>query len=321
MLIKSKIKEEMKNIEVTVATNTETSEIVADILYELGSNGVAIYDTEDVESMLKSDIIWDYIDEKLLKKSEIVTVKGYYDTENISDILLELDSALEKLRNNSLSAVGSLEVTTMEIDDQDWVNVWRKYYKPIHTGRIVVVPNWIKYEPKDGETPIFIDSGMAFGTGEHETTRLCLELLSELDTSGKDVLDIGTGSGILGIAAAALGAKSVFMSDLDIVAVESAKKNLALNTVVSDVTIKQCDLLSETDISGDIVLANITADILIRLSKDIKEHMRPSGYLIISGIIHMRADDVRGAFLAAGLKLDTERVDGEWRAMRFVREN
>lgn len=321
MLIKSKIKEEMKNIEVTVATNTETSEIVADILYELGSNGVAIYDTEDVESMLKSDIIWDYIDEKLLKKSEIVTVKGYYDTENISDILLELDNALEKLRNNSLSAVGSLEVTTMEIDDQDWVNVWRKYYKPIHTGRIVVVPNWIKYEPKDGETPIFIDSGMAFGTGEHETTRLCLELLSELDTSGKDVLDIGTGSGILGIAAAALGAKSVFMSDLDIVAVESAKKNLALNTVVSDVTIKQCDLLSETDISGDIVLANITADILIRLSKDIKEHMRPSGYLIISGIIHMRADDVRGAFLSSGLKLDTERVDGEWRAMRFVRKS
>lgn len=311
----------MKNIEVTVATNTETSEIVADILYELGSNGVAIYDTEDVESMLKSDIIWDYIDEKLLKKSEIVTVKGYYDVEIISDILLELDSALEKLRNNSLSAVGSLEVTTMEIDDQDWVNVWRKYYKPIHTGRIVVVPNWIKYEPKDGETPIFIDSGMAFGTGEHETTRLCLELLSELDTSGKDVLDIGTGSGILGIAAAALGAKSVFMSDLDIVAVESAKKNLALNTVVSDVTIKQCDLLSETDISGDIVLANITADILIRLSKDIKEHMRPSGYLIISGIIHMRADEVRNAFLSSGLKLDTERVDGEWRAMRFVRES
>lgn len=311
----------MKNIEVTVATNTEASEIVADILYELGSNGVAIYDTEDVESMLKSDIIWDYIDEKLLKKSEIVTVKGYYDAENISDILLELDSALENLRNNSLSAVGSLEVTTMEIDDQDWMNVWRKYYKPIHTGRIVVVPNWIKHEPKDGETPIFIDSGMAFGTGEHETTRLCLELLSELDTSDKDVLDIGTGSGILGIAAAALGAKSVFMSDLDIVAVESAKKNLALNTVKADVTIKQCDLLSEADISGDIILANITADILIRLSKEIKEHMRPSGYLIISGIIHMRADDVRNAFLAAGLRLDTERTIGEWRAMRFVRES
>lgn len=310
----------MKNIEVTVATNTETSEIVADILYELGSNGVAIYDTEDVESMLKSDIIWDYIDEKLLKKSEIVTVKGYYDAENISDILLELDSALENLRNNSLSAVGSLEVTTRAVDDEDWVNEWRKYYKPIHTGRIVVVPNWIKYEPKDGETPIFIDSGMAFGTGEHETTRLCLELLSELDASAKDVLDIGTGSGILGIAAAALGANSVFMSDLDIVAVESAKKNLALNTVKSDVTIKQCDLLSKADISGDIILANITADILIRLSKEIKEHMRPSGYLIISGIIHMRADDVRNAFLDAGLTLDTERVDGEWRAMRFVRE-
>lgn len=310
----------MKNIEVTVATNTEASEIVADILYELGSNGVAIYDTEDVETMLKSDIIWDYIDEKLLKKSEIVTVKGYYGAENISEILLELDSALENLRNNSLSAVGSLEVTTRAVDDEDWVNEWRKYYKPIHTGRIVVVPNWIKYEPKESETPIFIDSGMAFGTGEHETTRLCLELLSELDASGKDVLDIGTGSGILGIAAAALGAKSVFMSDLDIVAVESAKKNLSLNTVHSDVTIRQCDLLSEADISGDIILANITADILIRLSKEIKEHMRPSGYLIISGIIHMRADDVRNAFLDAGLTLDTERVDGEWRAMRFVRE-
>lgn len=311
----------MKNIEVTVATNTETSEIVADILYELGSNGVAIYDTGDVESMLKSDIIWDYIDEKLLKKSEIVTVKGYYDAENISGILLELDSALSNLRANAFSGVGSLEVTTREVDDEDWVNVWRKYYKPIHMGRIVVVPNWIKYQPKEGETPIFIDSGMAFGTGEHETTRLCLELLGELEVADKDVLDIGTGSGILGIAAAALGAKSVFMSDLDIVAVESANKNLALNTVKSDVAIKQCDLLSEADISGDIVLANITADILIRLSKDIKEHMRPSGYLIISGIIHMRADDVRGAFLGAGLKLDTERTNGEWRAMRFVREN
>lgn len=311
----------MKNIEVTVATNTETSEVVADILYELGSNGVAIYDTEDVESMLKSDIIWDYIDENLLKKNEIVTVKGYYDAENVSSILVELDNALSKLRTNALSGVGSLEVTTREVDDEDWVNVWRKYYKPIHTGRIVVVPNWIKYAPLDGETPIFIDSGMAFGTGEHETTRLCLELLSELEVAEKDVLDIGTGSGILGIAAAALGAKSVFMSDLDNVAVESANKNLALNSVKSEVNIKQCDLLSETDIYGDIILANITADILIRLSKEIKEHMRPSGFLIISGIIHMRADDVRGAFLAVGLKLDTERIDGEWRAMRFVRES
>lgn len=311
----------MKNIEVTVATNTETSEIIADILYELGSNGVAIYDTEDVEAMLKSDIIWDYIDENLLKKSEIVTVKGYYDAESIGQVLVDLDSALLRLRENALGGVGSLEVTTRAVDDKDWVNVWRKYYKPIHTGRIVVVPNWIKYDALESETPIFIDSGMAFGTGEHETTRLCLELLSELEVSDKDVLDIGTGSGILGIAAAALGAKSVFMSDLDIVAVESAKKNLALNNVKSAVTIKQCDLLSETDISGDIILANITADILIRLSNEIKEHMRPSGYLIISGIIHMRADDVRGAFLGAGLRLDTERIDGEWRAMRFIRES
>lgn len=309
----------MKSVEICINTNTVGSELAADILFDNGSSGVAIYDSADVAELIKSDIIWDYIDESLLVTCQSVLVKGYVPKENFDTLYPLIMDGLDKLQERSEEYLGSLEVTCAEVDDEDWLNTWKKFYKPIKIGRVTVVPKWLKYECTCDEKIVFIDPGMAFGTGEHESTQLCIELLQELDVEGKSVLDIGTGSGILGIAAARLGASSVLMSDIDEVAVKAAKTNAACNDLAAcDVTIKQCDLVKDGTARGQIVLANITADILIKLSNDIARCLDCGGYMIISGIINARYQEVLDAYIAAGLKLDKALVKGEWSALRLV---
>lgn len=309
----------MQNIELTVLTNSFGSELIADILSSNGSNGVAIYDTSDVANLLKSDVIWDYIEDDLLKTSDIVSVKGYFPVDEFKTIYPKIIDDLEILKNNSDVSVGSLELSQTIIDDQNWMEVWKQYYKPIRVGRVVIVPKWLKYNAEKSEQAVYMDPGMAFGTGEHESTKLCLGMLEELDVDGKTVLDIGTGSGILGLAAAKLGASNVIMSDIDPIAVKSAKLNANYNDLgKAEIKILQCDLLEEGKYRGDIVLANITADILIRLSKDLNKCVNEGGKIIISGIIKARYDDVYKAFTDNGFVLDKSQVMGEWCAMRFI---
>ena len=302
--------------EITVNTTTEGSELVAYILEELGSEGVSIYDSSDILELYKSDIIWDYIDENVLKSSEIVKVKGFYNQDEYEKVYLNLLEKLEELKENSPFNLGSLEVSVMDINDEDWVNVWKKYYKPIHINDIVIVPCWLDYQKQENEKVVYLDPGMAFGTGEHESTKLCLTLFSELDTIGKDVLDVGTGSGILGITASVCGAKSVYMSDIDAVAIESCKQNAKLNKL-GDYEIALDDLVATCHKKGDIVFANITADILIKLSKDIIKLVKKDGYIILSGIIKARYDEVLKAYLDSGFTLDKSMVMGEWCGIRF----
>lgn len=303
----------MKFKEITVDTTREGSELVADILCELGSDGVSIFDSEDLKDVLKSNIQWDYVEEHLLVKNEVVRVKGYFDEKaELSEIL---SYRLDELKKNSKLRLGSLEESVSIIDDADWVNEWRKYYKPIKIGDVVIVPSWIKYERNGSERIVRMEPGMAFGTGTHESTHMCIELLTSLDPTGKTVIDVGTGSGILGITAAVMGAKEVYMYDIDDIAVKAAKENARLNGVEEKTFVENADLLNKNSGKGDIVLANITADVLISLSESLTANIRDDAKIILSGIIKSRRNDVIKAYESRGYNIVKFIEEGEWNAL------
>lgn len=302
----------MKSKEITILTNTQGAELVANILEELGSNGVSIYDTSDLAELIKSDIIWDYVDESLLIKNEIVKVSGYFKEDDA--IEKEIAKKLEFLKDNSPFKLGSLEMTASLVDDTDWLNEWRKYYQPIHAGKIVVVPKWINYPKQDDEYIVKLDPGMAFGTGSHESTFMCLSLLNEIEVKDKTVIDVGTGSGILGIASAVMGARSVEAYDIDDIAVDAARENASLNDIAKVFSADNANLIDKTNNKFDIALANITADILIDLSKSISEYLNKNGKLIISGVIATRKDSVINVFKSKGFSVVKEMAMNDWRA-------
>jgi ribosomal protein L11 methyltransferase len=309
----------MKYFEVTIKTTHECADVIADALFSVGCGGVSIRDKFDIIELYKSEVIWDYIDESLTENTdETVYVKGIIGDENRAETMAALADSVERIRVNSPYPTGSLETTVAELDDEDWKNEWKKYYKPIVTPSVTVVPSWIKYERRAaGERLLYINPGMAFGTGEHETTNMCLTLLDDVDVSGKDVIDVGTGSGILGIAAVLCGAKRAYMCDIDTAAIISARENARLNSVAESTRIEVADLLEKADETADLVFANITADILIKLSKNIVKHINSNGKIILSGIIHARLDDVKAAYAACGLKEIKALHLGEWNAVMY----
>ncbi len=300
----------MNYLQVTVTTTTEGSDIVASLLMDEGSEGVSIIDHKDVEDLIKSDVIWDYIDDSLKIDDKKVFVSGFYDEgKNLSS----LNQKLDLLKANAAVDVGSLETSVSVNRTEDYENVWKQFYTPIEIGeKLVVVPKWLKYSD-NGRNAVYIDPGMAFGTGKHETTSMCLKLLDSTDLQDKTVADMGCGSGILGIAAMKLGAKSCMMNDIDPQAVKAAKENAELNGV--DCTILLGDLKNDGE-QFDVIIANITADVLIRLSSVIESMAKKGTTVILSGIINERADDVVKAY---GKFLLKDRIkDGEWQALRYI---
>ena len=201
------------------------------------------------------------------------------------------------------------------VDGDDWIEIWRKHYKPMKFGNVVVCPAWINYDAAPGEVKILIDSNMAFGTGEHETTSMVLELMQDYIAGARTVIDVGTGSGILGIAAAKLGAKRVFMTDIDYVAVKTAAHNAEENGVKDACEVCLNDLLDEKNVKGELILANITADVLLILSKTIVDHVEDGGVMIMSGIIKSRVDEVIERYSSLGFALEKRRDKGEWIAI------
>ncbi len=300
----------MNYLQVTVTTTTEGSDIVASLLMDEGSEGVSIIDHKDVEDLIKSDVIWDYIDDSLKIDDKKVFVSGFYDEgKNLSS----LNQKLDLLKANAAVDVGSLETSVSVNRTEDYENVWKQFYTPIEIGeKLVVVPKWLKHSD-NGRNAVYIDPGMAFGTGKHETTSMCLKLLDSTDLQDKTVADMGCGSGILGIAAMKLGAKSCMMNDIDPQAVKAAKENAELNGV--DCTILLGDLKNDGE-QFDVIIANITADVLIRLSSVIESMVKKGTTVILSGIINERADDVVKAY---GKFLLKDRIkDGEWQALRYI---
>ena len=298
---------------VTVYTTSAGSELVADILCAAGSEGVGIYDSEDFKSLIDSDIIWDYVDEGALFDSPVVRVAGFFPTD--FDIHI-IRAALDELKERSDGDLGILEVNCEDADADAWIDIWKSYARPIREGKIVILPEWTDcgFKGEQDDIIIRLDPGMAFGTGEHETTRLCLKLLQKVIKRGDRVLDIGTGSGILAIAAAKLGAAEVDACDIDAQAVEACRRNCEVNGVSNTVKVAKADLTECACGKYDVVLGNITADILMRLSKDIGEYTSVGASTVVSGIIHSRAGDVERAYCDAGFSLDETAIDGEWRA-------
>ena len=214
------------------------------------------------------------------------------------------------------------ELTLSGMKEEDWANTWKKYYKPIRIARrLMVVPTWEEYEPQAGDLILKMDPGMAFGTGTHETTRLCATLTEDFMKPGARVLDVGTGSGILAIAASKLGAGEVLAYDIDPVAVRVAQENCDVNGC-ANITCGISDLLAGVDTKGglyDFVCANIVADIIVRMAGDIIRYMKPGGLLAVSGIIDTQADRVRAALEQGGLTHVLTRAENDWNAMLFTR--
>jgi ribosomal protein L11 methyltransferase len=312
----------MQFIELTTYTTTEAAELVSDLMWNYTNYGVAISDPADIRDLKKQvNPKWDYIDDSLLNTTEEVLVKCYISKDIASGLislyLADLEFLAERLAGN-LNA-GSLETVQKEVDGDAWREIWKSHYKPLPMGKIVVCPEWISYEAKKGEEVVTIDSNMAFGTGEHETTSMCIDLLQTRVKAGDTVVDIGTGSGILGISMLKLGAEMAYMTDIDYIAVQSATRNAQNNGVKERCFIGGNEVLSAEGAHGDIVTANITAGVLIMLSDSIKNAVKPNGTLILSGIINSRKEEVLSHFTALGFVLEDSRNKGEWNALCFRR--
>lgn len=303
------------SLEISVETTSDGAEIIADMLSSYTGEGVSIYDGKDVDEVLSSSTNWDYVEEGVLRSDDVVTVKGYVALSCAEAVKAELKQNIENLKNEDFGMdFGSLEISFREVCTENWNEEWRKFYKPIVLDKVAVVPDWIDFED-DSKQIIRLEPGMAFGTGEHASTRLCLSLLEKLDMTGKKVIDVGTGSGILGIASAKLGAESVYMTDIDEKAVSVAKENIDKNGV-DKICIAECADLSDT-VDCDILIGNLTADILLRLLSRLEGKLKSGAKLVLSGIIVERLDEVVTAYTKAGFTLEEELAEDDWRALKF----
>ncbi len=217
-------------------------------------------------------------------------------------------------------ALESDEISIDWIEDQEWETAWKKHFKPVRIGRVLVKPTWERVDAGPGDLVVEIDPAMAFGTGYHPTTQLCILALQDYVKSGDSVLDVGTGSGVLAIAAALLGAQRVSAIDIDTIAVDTAIENVAQNGLSDIIDVKRADSPMAYDGEANVVVANIIAKVLIDMAPDLAAKVMPKGLLIACGIINERAEDVRCAFEAAGVHTVEQRVDGDWVAIIGRRE-
>lgn len=314
----------MKYIELTVHTTTEASEIVADIMWHYTDFGVTICDVNDVIALQKGQdgLYWDYIDENAVRTGGDALVKCYLAESEAEETAKRISADIRQAKENAGDALpfGTLEDAKREVDGDDWIDVWKKHFRPIRLGKIVVVPEWISYEPQEGEQIVLLDSNMAFGTGEHETTSMCVELMQEKLRPESVCIDVGCGSGILGISALKLGAKKAYLTDIDPIAVESATHNAIKNGVADRAVVAHSNLLENADVQGDIMFANITGEILVMLAPSIPKNLKEGGCLILSGIIESRLDMVVKAYEEVGMAVEKRVRKGEWFALVLKRD-
>lgn len=320
----------MKYIELKVRASRQGIEQLTAMFMANGVYSVSIDDPADMKEILdkKESYEWDYVDDNLkndLEREPSISVY-FEDTPENHEKVQQLKIAIMMLKSKELEGVfgwdvnfGRLYAESMVIDDEAWKNKWKENFKPIKiTDKLVVKPTWEDYQAAEGETVIEIDPGMAFGTGSHETTSLCLKLMEKYlgdNASDKKVLDVGCGSGILSIAAALLGSKEVKGIEIDEDAVRVACENAELNGVVDEVDIAHGNLTDGVDFKADIIVANLMADLVMMLSKDAKAHLEDGGVFISSGILLEKKDVVSEAIEAAGFEIAEVEEDGEWCAI------
>lgn len=304
----------MKWVEVVVKTCHEKEDKVADILYQAGALGLAIEDPRDFLELSSNKKAWNYVDSNLMSLDEdVLILKAYFseaeDTEKIVDFIRK--RVIEEPLESEGEAYG--EVTLNLVDDQDFAEAWKQYYKPLRIGdRIIIKPSWETYDEEPGDLVIELDPGMAFGTGTHETTSMCIEALEGLVKENDHIYDIGCGSGILGITAAKLGAERVIGIDIDPVCIEVSKENIEMNGVEDIVQVYLGDLFDVVDGKADIIVSNIIAEVIIDMIDDLNNYLEEDGFFIASGIILSKVGLVEEKLKAKGMKvLETKRL-GEW---------
>ena len=304
-------------------------EMITAIMMNHGIDYISIDDPEDMEDILnkKNEYGWDYIDDELkenLDREPVLSV--YFDEEQDLNIIDVLKADIEKLKQDVAEGAygesfdgGSLEVTVSVSDDSQWKDKWKEFFHPsIITERLVVKPSWEEYRAEPDDLVIEIDPGMAFGTGTHETTSLCMKLMEKyFGEFGENVkvLDVGCGSGILSIAASLLGAGEVLGVEIDKDAVQVARENVQLNKCDDNVRVIEGDLTKGIDFKGDIIVANLMADLVMMLSKSAREHLEDGGIFISSGILADKEKVVSEAITDAGFTIEEVMVDGEWCAI------
>jgi ribosomal protein L11 methyltransferase len=275
-----------------------------------------IEEYSDVEENLMT-VYGELIDEKILSADKNIAYVSIFvaPERNFTDY-----TAFMKERFAALEIADRINMTVDGVEEEDWANAWKTYYKPVHIGNhLVVVPAWQKYDAKEDEITIKMDPGMAFGTGTHETTRLCAAMVEKHMQKGDRVLDVGTGSGILSLFALKLGAASANAYDIDPVAVRVAKEN-AKDNEVDNFECGVSDLLADVDRSGgkyDFAMANIVADILCRMAPDVPSCLKKGGKIVCSGIINIRSEEVKEAMTKAGLTLVDEASENDWLVLVF----
>ena len=308
----------MQWTELIIHTTTAGSEDVSGILIDLGANGTMVEDRADVPDPSKPHGFWEIIDPAMIDAMpEDVLVHAWFDPEKgFSETLTQLLDRLEMLRATAGFDVGTLKVEQASVRDEDWSEVWKQFYKPFHAGkRLVVKPTWEAYEPSPEDLVIEMDPGMAFGSGTHETTSMCLELLEEAVHGSEEVIDVGTGSGILAIGAARLGASHVLAVDIDADAVRVARENIRINGLEDRIDAVQGNLLERTDARCQVCVANIIADVICMFAEPLTHHIDAGGCFVCSGILKEKEQMVADALLANGYELQKVLRKGSWVAM------
>ena len=305
----------MRYIEVIVDTPEELLDQRCEEMSAMGVGGFVIENEADFQDFLENNHqYWDYVDQELEQQ--------YAGVSRIKCYLTDDEAGQDSLRQIR-AAYGQVEVSFVE--DSDWENNWREYYKPIPVGeKLVVVPEWEEI-PRDGRTPLRLEPGLIFGTGSHATTRMCLAELEQYVNQDTRVLDLGCGSGILGIGALVLGAKSCLGCDIDPKAPDVVRSNAALNGIGAErLTACAGDILADASLRRgfgggyQLVLANIVSDVIIPLSRFVRDFLSEDGVFITSGIIEGRQDEVRAALESAGLKIVKHRCEEEWHCFTCV---
>lgn len=299
----------MKWLELHLDTRPEGIEPVTELLSTYGIDSLMIDEEGDFKDFLENNHqYWDYVDEDLMKSMHGKSRITFYleDSAEGMNTLAQFRiglSAFKKQHPEYVPLILSME----NVEDADWENNWKQFYKPMEIGeRLLVVPEWEQAQ-EDGRVNLILNPGLTFGTGSHATTRLCLQALEQHIHGGEKVLDLGCGSGILSIAALRLGAKSAFACDIDEKCIDVAYENAALNGIGKDrLTVRQGDATKEgplRDAIGtgyDVVVANIVADVIISLAPQVRHFLKEDGWFLTSGIIDDRADEVAAALVAAG---------------------
>ncbi|MDR0879262.1 MAG: 50S ribosomal protein L11 methyltransferase [Clostridioides sp.] len=305
-------------IEIDIVTTTEAVEAITNILYETGANGAIIEDPKDFMYQERKPLDWDYVEEDVFQTDPDadVIITTYLSVEkNVPEFIETIKQRIDSLKDFGLD-IGKADIDIKKVDEADWANNWKAYYKPTKIGKkIVVKPTWEDYKKAPEDLIIELDPGMAFGTGTHETTSMCIVELENYVQEDSTVFDIGCGSGILGIAAAKLGAKKVVEVDLDEVAVKVSKENVLKNEVKNTVEVLHGDLVDMVDGKADVVVANIIADIIKILAKDIANFMNEDAVFISSGIILDKVDEVQASLIENGFEIIKVNRKGEWAAI------